>query len=140
MIKSAKGIIFLKNKYLLQLRDKKKNIFYPNFWGLFGGSLDIKETNMDCVEREIKEETNLSVKAITKILSVKFEMISLKKKRQIVYYNCKLKEKHRIILSEGQKCKFFTFKEIKKLNIVPMDFVAINAHYYKILNYSSKYH
>lgn len=140
MIKSAKGIIFWKNKYLLQLRDKKKNIRYPNYWGLFGGGLNVKETFKQCIEREIKEETNLRVQAIKKILLIEFEMTSLKKKRLIAYYNCKLKKKMKIILTEGQKYKFFNFNEIKNLNIVPIDFVAINTHYYKILNFSSKHH
>ena len=45
-IKSSKGIVVVKDKYLLQLRDNKKNIFFPNFWGLFGGSLNKNETHI----------------------------------------------------------------------------------------------
>ena len=93
MIKSAKGIVVVKNKYLLQLRDNKKNIFYPNFWGLFGGGLNKNETHQKCLEREINEETNLLVKATKDILSVNFNMISLKKKRQIIYYTCRILKK-----------------------------------------------
>ena len=86
MIKSVKGIIVVKNNYLLQLRDNKKNIYYPNFWGVFGGRVEKSEKYRKALEREIKEETNLIVKASRKILSVNFSMIALKKKRQIVYY------------------------------------------------------
>ena len=32
MDKSVKGIIVVKNNYLLQLRDNKKNVSFPNFW------------------------------------------------------------------------------------------------------------
>ncbi len=140
MIKATKGIIFVKGKYLLQLRDNKKNIFFPNFWGLFGGSLNKNETHKKAVEREIQEETNLIVKAARKILSVNFSMITLKRKRQIVYYECKISKKRKIILSEGQKYKFFSLNQIKKLNIIPMDFVAISSHYFKIKKYTSQNH
>ena len=47
------------NKYLIQLRYKKKNIYYPNFWGLFGGTVEKKETSNNAIIREIFEETGL---------------------------------------------------------------------------------
>ena len=140
IIKSAKGIVVVKNKYLLQLRDNKKNVYYPNFWGLFGGGLNENETHKKCLEREINEETNLLVKATKDILSVNFNMINLKKKRQISYYICEILKKTNIILTEGQKYKFFSYNQITKINIVPMDFVAINSHYYKIMKYTSQNH
>ena len=40
MIKSVGGIIFVNGKYLVQLRDNKKNIFFPGFWGVFGGLVE----------------------------------------------------------------------------------------------------
>ena len=140
IVKSAKGIVLVNNKYLLQLRDNKKQIFYPNFWGLFGGSLNKYENYRNAVEREMKEETNLKVKAVRKILSVNFNVITSKRKRGITYFECKILNKDRIVLNEGKKYEFFSFKQIKKLNIVPMDFVAINSHHSKIKNYTSKRH
>ena len=133
MFKSVKGIIIVKNNYLLQLRDNKKNIYYPNFWGIFGGHVEKTETYHKALEREIKEETNLTVRVSRMILSVNFKMIGLKKKHNIVYYECKISEKRKIILTEGRKYKFFSFNQIKKLNIVPMDFAAINSHYLTII-------
>ena len=60
MIKSVKAIIKFKGKYLLQLRDNKRNIFFPNFWGLFGGQIDKNETFEQIVdigfERQLVEE------------------------------------------------------------------------------------
>ena len=134
MIKSVKGIIVVKNNYLLQLRDNKKNVYFPNFWGVFGGRVEKTETYQKALEREIKEETNLIVKASRMILSANCKMIGLKKKFNTVYYECKILEKGKIILTEGQKYKFFSFNQIKKLNIVPMDFAAINSHYLTIIN------
>ena len=140
IVKSSKCIVLVNNKYLLQLRDNKKKIFYPNFWGLFGGSLNKNENYRNAVEREMREETNLRVKVVRKILSVNFNVITSKRKRGITYFECKILNKDRIILNEGKKYEFFSFKQIKKLNIVPMDFVAINSHHFKIKNYTSKSH
>ena len=133
MFKSAKGIIVVKDNYLLQLRDNKKNIYYPNFWGIFGGRVEKSEKYRKALEREIKEETNLIVRVSRMILSVNFKMIGLKKKRNTAYYECKISEKRKIILTEGRKYKFFSFNQIKKLNVVPMDFAAIKSHYLAII-------
>tara|TARA_B100000427_G_C15496516_1_gene590051 strand:- start:847 stop:1269 length:423 start_codon:yes stop_codon:yes gene_type:complete len=139
MIKSAKGIIVINGNYLLQLRDNKKNIYFPNFWCLFGGQLDAKETYLSALRREIKEETNLIVKKSRKIFSIKYNMIGIKKKRSMIYFECKVDKKNKIILGEGQRFKCFPFNKIKKLKIVPMDYVAIHSHYYNSRNYTSFY-
>ena len=89
-IKAIKGIITYKSKYLLQLRDNKKRISFPNHWGLFGGRKDGKETDNQTIIREIKEETNLDIKIKKKILNVSFEVIGLKK-RVLIYFDCKIK-------------------------------------------------
>jgi len=128
-IQAVKAIIVFKNNYLLQLRDKKKNISFPNHWGLFGGKIDKNERNIKALKREIKEETNQNVKVKRKILSVNFSIIGLKKKRNLQYYECKIIGKRIIKLTEGKKYNFFSFKKIKKLNVVPMDFVALKSHY-----------
>ena len=137
MIKSVKGIIVVKNNYLLQLRDNKKNVYFPNFWGVFGGRVEKTETYQKALEREIKEETNLIVKASRIILSVNFKMIGLKNINNIVYYECRILKKTKIILTEGRKYKFFSFNQIKKLNVIPIDFAAIKNHYLKIIKKKS---
>ena len=95
MIKSVKGIIVVKNNYLLQLRDNKKNVYFPNFWGVFGGRVEKTETYQKALEREIKEETNLIVRVSRMILSVNFKLIGLKKK-------CKIKNPHYTFLKIGK--------------------------------------
>ena len=94
-IKAVKAIILVNKNYLLQLRDKKKNISFPNHWGLFGGRIGKKEKNIIALKREIKEETNLNVKINRRVFNVDFNIIGLKKKKKFTVLrmqNCRQKE------------------------------------------------
>ena len=138
-IKSSKGIIVLKKKYLLQLRDNKKNIYFPNFWGPFGGRVGSNENFSEALKREIKEEINLIISIKKKIFSTTYDMIGLKKKRKMIYYECLKTKNTQLILKEGKKFGLFKFEELKNLRIVPLDFVAINTHYHYYNNFTSLY-
>ena len=43
-------------RYLLQRRDAKPTIFYPDHWGCFGGALEKGESPLDALRRELFEE------------------------------------------------------------------------------------
>src|SRR3954470_23042017 len=43
-------------RYILQLRDNKPQIFYPDHWGLFGGAVDEGEHEVEALQRELREE------------------------------------------------------------------------------------
>lgn len=47
--------------YLMMLRNKKKNDANKNKWIGIGGKLNKNETPLDCVKREITEETGLQI-------------------------------------------------------------------------------
>ena len=44
-------------RFLLQRRDNVPNILYPGRIGLFGGHREGEETFLECVVREVSEET-----------------------------------------------------------------------------------
>lgn len=57
----ASSIIVINNnkQCLLQLRDSKPGILYPNHWSLIGGNAEGVETPIDTARRECLEETGL---------------------------------------------------------------------------------
>tara|TARA_A100001015_G_scaffold318641_1_gene439118 strand:+ start:2093 stop:2488 length:396 start_codon:yes stop_codon:yes gene_type:complete len=56
MKKVAKAIIHQDGKFLLQLRENRPDIPYPNCWSFFGGELEEKETPWEALQRELCEE------------------------------------------------------------------------------------
>jgi 8-oxo-dGTP diphosphatase len=64
MIEKAVASAILYNQHdqvLLQLRDDKPNLRYPNCWTLFGGALEEGETPHTAIRRELIEELELRV-------------------------------------------------------------------------------
>jgi 8-oxo-dGTP pyrophosphatase MutT (NUDIX family) len=43
-------------RYLMQHRDDKPGIFFPGWWGCFGGAVEPGESPADAVRRELAEE------------------------------------------------------------------------------------
>jgi len=48
-------------RYVLQLRDPKPEIFYPDHWGCFGGAIEPGERDEEALMRELREELGLSL-------------------------------------------------------------------------------
>tara|TARA_Y100000590_G_scaffold463246_1_gene629550 strand:- start:1831 stop:2280 length:450 start_codon:yes stop_codon:yes gene_type:complete len=129
--KSVGAIIFYKGKYLIQLRDKKKNIFFPGFWGIFGGSIKKNENKVDALKRELKEEINIDFKNPIKKLNLKISSNNFKPLRERTFFLCEPKNlPKKINIYEGKKFDLISFKKLKKLKFIPWDFSAISYHYY----------
>lgn len=47
--------------YLMQLRDPRPDIWYPDHWGLFGGGVEPGEAPSSALARELKEELELDL-------------------------------------------------------------------------------
>jgi 8-oxo-dGTP diphosphatase len=54
-VTQVSGVCFFENRLVLVLNGKRKT------WGLPGGTVEAGETLSNCLEREIKEETNMEV-------------------------------------------------------------------------------
>ena len=119
--KSVHAIILFKDKYFIQKRDNKKNIHFPNFWGLFGGKIKNNELKIDAIIREIKEETNLKINKPKKNLSFIIHGKNLGLTRNISYFVLNLdKIPKNIKIFEGSNFKFAKFENIKKLKFNPL--------------------
>jgi 8-oxo-dGTP pyrophosphatase MutT (NUDIX family) len=55
------AIIMVDHQYLLQHRDDKPGIFFPDHWGCFGGAIESPESVSVALLRELTEELNLSL-------------------------------------------------------------------------------
>ena len=131
--------IYSQNQLLLALRDNKKEIVYPECWGLISGSLNIDENPYSGIKREIKEEISIS-----NIKKLKFIETYISKKENIIYYVFKtyLKNTRNIKLKEGIEYSFFSkseflqgYKFSKKLNKICfiVDNPFMKKYYFKTL-------
>ena len=59
------AIILVGNKILVTQRSEKMNL--PLKWEFPGGKLEVGESEIDCVQREIKEELNIEIAIIKKL-------------------------------------------------------------------------
>jgi 8-oxo-dGTP pyrophosphatase MutT (NUDIX family) len=113
---SIKAIIIDDNKVLCLKNER-------NEWDFPGGKINFNEDVEECLIREIKEETNLSVNNlnILKPLNLKFNAVSV----FVLLYSATISCDSSIIISyEHSEYNFFSKAEIKNLNI---------PHYYKNL-------
>ena len=133
------GVVIRKNisldkKEILMIRRKypPMGIAFPGGFQETGVNAEItekSETISQTAIREIKEETGLTVKVTKMIISNGFKVLSFEQKRQRVFYECEIVGKNKIVLREGKKYRFISYNELKTLNVVPLDFAAINYHY-----------
>lgn len=68
-----KAVIKNGNKYLILKRSPTSQT-YPSHWDFPGGKLEAGESAKKGVEREVKEETNLNVKAIKPVFAFTEEL------------------------------------------------------------------
>ena len=66
MKRKGTSIIFVNDKrqILLFLRDDKPGLPYRNMWDIPGGHVEDGETPEQCIVREMKEEMDLTLKAV----------------------------------------------------------------------------
>ena len=112
----VKAIIYKDNKYLLQLRDNKEDISYPNHWCFFGGEVDNGETHAAAIKREINEELSWKPDKI----KYHSKSIDIKTNCNITYYSIEFNySKNKLRLLEGQNMNWFSIEEMSNLKSTP---------------------
>lgn len=62
---SAALLVTPDGRYLLQHRDDLPGIFFPGFWGCFGGAVEPGETPEQAIRRELAEELAYTPRTVT---------------------------------------------------------------------------
>lgn len=67
---AAALIVTPDGRYLMQHRDEKPGIFFPGWWGCFGGAVEPGETPVEAIRRELAEELGLAPRPVEHFASL----------------------------------------------------------------------
>ena len=122
---AVKAVVHSNGRILLQLRDRKPDIYYPGVWGLFGGSVDDGEKLIDALKRELFEEIGLDIKG-AKLL---FSWNHYRYNSVLHFFSVPLTvELKKLCLNEGQAMELFS---IEQLNTLPIT-LSLKKNLHKI--------
>jgi 8-oxo-dGTP pyrophosphatase MutT (NUDIX family) len=120
-------------RYLLQLRDDIPPIWYPGHWGLFGGSVDGDETEIEALRRELREELELEIEDARLFVGFDFDLKPAGLSRYFRnYYEVTVSRSAlpRLVLHEGVELGILSGDEALALpNVVPYDSFALFLHH-----------
>ena len=116
LINVVAAIIMKDNLYFIAQRNKNKHLGLK--WEFPGGKVGINESNEEALQREIKEELNITIEVKNKIAKklYKDEKINI----SLHYYICHIQNGN-IRLNEHENSKWLTKKNLNKYDFVSGD-------------------
>jgi len=130
------AILFLEDgRYVLQHRDDKPDIWYPDHWGCFGGAVDAGEAPVAALVRELMEELAVGVKPadVARFTEFTFDFsFAGDGIRLRTYYAVTLPQANLdgLVLGEGADLAAFKADTLLAMpRIVPYDAFAIWMHH-----------
>lgn len=119
-------------RYLLQRRDPRADIFFPEHWGLFGGGVEAGESDEEAIRRELEEELGIVPKAMRYFTRFDFDFgFAGRKPMRRVFYEAELDDRRlgAVRLGEGAGHGLFAAREaLGELRLVPYDAFALWLH------------
>ena len=122
-------------RYLMQLRDSKADIFYPDHWGCFGGAVDTGEAPVAALVRELEEELQVVMMAAdaTRFTEFSFDFgFAGDGIRLRTYYAVTLPQAglDGLVLGEGADFAAFEAESLLAMpRVVPYDAFALWMHH-----------
>lgn len=120
-------------RYVMQLRDPKPEIFYPDHWGCFGGAVDHGEDPRQALARELREELEFEIVSTRQFTRFDFDFGSLGRPSVYrIYFEVPVSTLaySRFVLHEGAQFRAFSGAEIlQQSRVTPYDAFAIWLHY-----------
>ena len=135
-IYASHAILLVDGNYVLQLRDNKSTISAGGKWSLFGGRINVRETPLDAIKREIGEELSLIPIEFRFLWRKEYCLEKKETKVRAWFFVSDISSMwHEHTLLEGQDVGVFSFEEIKNLD---MPFVIKKAikHFHKRNKYA----
>jgi 8-oxo-dGTP diphosphatase len=131
---SVAAIIFMSGpRYLLQHREDRNDISYPNWWSVFGGAREHGESAEAALRRELMEELEFSVGECKPFLGCTFDLWFAVRRIRKIFFSVEMTEAEArgLVLHEGQGMAWLRFEEIleRAVQIVPYDLGVIALHY-----------
>ena len=133
---AAAALILVEDRgYLMQQRDARTDIWYPGFWGLFGGSVEPGEGAGEALARELYEELELEIVPAQAqfFIKLEFDLAGLGLQRYFRdYYLVRITRSicDGLVLHEGSDMRVFTGDEIlREPRVTPYDSFALFLHH-----------
>ena len=122
-------------RYLLQHRDLNPRIWFPGYWGLFGGGAERGESAESALWRELAEELEMAPRAAHFFCQVLFDVGDPRGYvygRSLFVVPIEASEAEGLPLHEGQGMRLFSPEDVRREpRIVPYDLFGLEMHWHR---------
>lgn len=129
---SVAALIHMGQRYLLQHREDRAGVAYPNCWGLFGGACEPGESAVDALHRELLEELSLEVTGYMPLMTCMYDLWFEDRRTRKAFFAIELSQAQAdtLVLHEGQGMAWLGFDEVlaRADHFVPFDLGVIALH------------